>query len=307
MNDPTEPNPVLAIVGPTASGKGALARAVASRLGAEILSLDSMKVFRGLDVGTAKPSAAARAETPWHLLDLADAGEEFSVRRWLDAAEAALADVRTRGRRAIFSGGTALYLQSLRRGLFEGPPADWPLRERLAAEGAPALFARLREIDPAAAARIEPNDLRRLVRAHEVHALTGRPISALRREWTEGPDRHPLFVVGIRRAREDIYARIDRRVLRMFDEGLVAEVRGLLAAGVAFGRTASQALGYREILAHLEPGGPGLDATIEQLQRRTRQFAKRQLTWFRKMTFIEWVDAGPDDTVDEVARRLPLA
>lgn len=294
--------PLLAVVGPTASGKGAFARHPAPRLDAEILSLDSMKVFRGLDIGTAKPSTAARAETRWHLIDLAEPHEEFSTRRWLDAAETAITDITSRGRRALFAGGTALYLQALRRGLFDGPSADWALRERLAADGAPALAARLRRVDPVAADRIDPNDLRRLVRALEVFELTGRPISDLQREWEVGPDRHSLVVAGLRRDREDLHARIDRRVERMFDDGLVDEVRALLAAGVTFGRTASQALGYREVLAHLAPGGPDLDETIALVQRHTRQFAKRQRTWFRKMKLIQWIDVSAGEPVEDVAR-----
>lgn len=300
------------LVGPTASGKTAVGIEVALRVGAEILSLDSMSLYRGMDIGTAKPSPQDRARVPHHLLDLAEPHEAFSTGRYLAAAERAIADVAGRGKRPLFVGGTALYLKALTEGFFQGPSADWTLRNRLIAEaeesGVPALHERLKAVDPAAAARIHPNDLRRIVRALEVHEATGRPISEQQTQWwhrASGGDAQPgrlCHIAGIRRDRAELYERINRRVEAMFAAGLVDEVRRLLrgthsAPNVSPGisHAAGQFVGYREVIAHLG-GELTLAEAIERVKTRTRQFAKRQLTWFRSFPQIRWVDAGPDST-----------
>ena len=298
------------LVGPTASGKTALGLEAAERAGAEILSLDSMAVYRGMDVGTAKPTRAERARVPHHLIDLVEPHEAFSTGRYLEAAEAAIAAVAGRGRIPLFVGGTALYLKALTEGFFDGPPANWDLRNRLIAEakapGTPPLHERLRTVDPEAADRIHPNDLRRIVRALEVHETTGRPISELQTQFGSPSARHECILAGIRRGRAELHARINRRVDAMFDAGLVEEVRGLLARPQGISHAASQFVGYCEVIACLR-GECTLGEARERTQTRTRQFAKRQLTWFRRFPQIRWIDAGPDDTPQALAEQAAAA
>jgi len=292
------------LVGPTASGKSAVGLVVAERVGAEILSLDSMAIYRGMDIGTAKPSAEERARVPHHLLDLVEPDEAFSTGRYVEAAEAAVAEVAARGHKPLFVGGTALYLKAMTEGLFDGPEADWELRTRLKAEaaehGSPALHARLQAVDPAAAARIHPNDLRRIVRALEVHQLTGRPISEQQTQFGSASPRHECLVAGIRRARADLHERIHRRVDAMFEAGLVDEVRGLLGSPGGMSHAAAQFVGYREVIAHLR-GEWSLAEARERIKARTRQFAKRQLTWFRHFPQLRWVDAAADTPCEALA------
>ena len=301
-----QPVPILIITGPTASGKEGLALAAAGRLGGEVLSADSMKVYRGMDIGTAKPSAEDRRRVPHHLLDVADPGETFSTARWLDLAEAAIAEVHGRGRVPIVSGGTPLYLKALLEGLFEGPAADPAVRSRLeseaAARGTGALHARLAEADPAAAARIHPNDLRRVVRALEVWELEGRPISELQTQWgTRRPDYRPL-AVAIRRRLSDLDGRIAARVRRMVEAGLLEEVRRLAARPGGLARGPRQALGYAECLAYLN-GSMTWDEAVEATIVHTRQFARAQLKWLRRFEGLLWLDAAPETPADELADR----
>jgi tRNA dimethylallyltransferase len=298
------PVSILVITGQTASGKEALAVEAAARLGGEIVSADSMKVYRGMDVGTAKPSAAERRTVPHHLLDVADPGETFSTARWLRLAEAALADVHARGRAPIVSGGTPLYLKALLEGLFEGPSADPCLRARLQDEadtlGTPALHARLAAVDAAAASRIHPNDLRRITRALEIWELTGTPISELQKQWGRRHGRWRPLAVAIRRDRQDLSARIRRRAERMLAAGLVEETRRLAARPEGLARGARQALGYAEVLDFL-----GGRLTQEELApaivAHTRQFARRQMTWLKRFADIVWLQAAPDTPTDALA------
>jgi tRNA dimethylallyltransferase len=272
-----------ALTGPTAAGKTAVGLELARRMNAEIVSLDSMAVYRGMDIGTAKPNAEERRHVPHHLLDIVDPSEEFSVAQYLHAALAAAEDIESRGRLALFVGGTPLYLKALLRGLFEGPPADWPLRRRLAqiaSSGSQALHDRLREVDPTAAARLHPRDTRRLIRALEVHETTGRPISDWQREFNAPRPADTCRVFALDWPSDALRLRIDARVDAMFAAGLVDEVRGLTVDGHTLGRSASQAVGYREVLEHLS-GARDLASTIALVKTRTHQFAKRQRTWFR--------------------------
>jgi tRNA dimethylallyltransferase len=279
----------LILTGPTGSGKSRLALELAERLGAEIVSMDSMALYRGMDVGTAKPSAEDRRRIPHHLLDVLDPWEAASVAWWLERATSSCRDILARGRRPLVVGGTPLYLKALLYGLFDGPPADPAVRRRLEAEaeqsGREVLHERLARIDPASAARLHPRDLRRVVRALEVWELTGRPLSAWQTQWRA--DRPPDSG-GIPRAlwlnlpRQVLYERIDARVRRMIDEGLVEEVRALRALPRPLSREAAQALGYKEMFDYLD-GQANLDHTIRLIQTRSRQFAKRQLTWFRHL------------------------
>jgi tRNA dimethylallyltransferase len=300
------------LVGPTASGKSAVGVEVAARVGAEILSLDSMALYRGMDIGTAKPSPEERARVPHHLIDLVEPHEAFSTGRYLEAAEAAIAGVVARAKLPLFVGGTALYLKGLTEGFVRGPGADWELRNRLMAEaterGTPALHERLQALDPAAAARIHPNDLRRIVRALEVAETMGKPISALQTQFGRPSERFECILAGIRRDRAELYERIDRRVDAMFEAGLVDEVRRLLRDPRGISHAASQFVGYREVIAHLR-GEMTLEEAREKVKFRTHQFARHQFTWFKRFP-IRWVEAAPDSTdgdlADAVIRELGL-
>jgi tRNA dimethylallyltransferase len=295
------------ILGCTGCGKGALGRELARGLDAEIISTDSMKIYRRMDIGTAKPDPAVRAEIPHHLIDVVEPSADFSVAQFLEQAEAAAADIHARRRPALCVGGTALYIQSLAAGLFEGPSADAELRRRLREradqEGAAALHAELARVDPAAAERIHPNDLRRIVRALEVFAQTGTPISALQTQWGQSRPDFDCRFIGLRRTREEQGRRINARVRRMIDQGLVEEVRALLAEPRPLSRTARKAVGYAEIIEHLAHGLP-LEDAVEKIKINTRRLAKAQRTWFRRLPVGDWIDLGPDDTAEAVARRL---
>ncbi len=278
--------------GPTASGKSSLAIPVAQRLGAEIISVDSMAVYQGLDIGTAKPTAAQRAAVPHHGLDVVPASHSYSVAQWLEHASLAMADCRSRGRGILFVGGTPLYLRAVRDGLAPLPPADPDLRRRLgdeaAASGSEVLHRRLAGVDPASAARIHPRDAKRIIRALEVAETTGRPLSA-----AFAPALNPLFearLMLVDRPRSVLYERIDRRVELMFASGLLDETRVALAQHGGIGSTARQAAGYSEAIDLLE-GRIGLAEAIRRTQQRTRQLAKRQLTWLRSFAAATWIAA----------------
>jgi tRNA dimethylallyltransferase len=278
----------LVLTGPTGSGKTELGIALAEKLGAEIISMDSMALYRGMDIGTAKPTPEQRRRVAHHLVDVLDPWEAASVAWWREHAAACYQDIRGRGRRALFVGGTPLYLKVLLHGLFEGPPADEGLRRQLTEQcerlGPFALHERLAGVDPATAARLHPHDVRRVIRALEVWQLTGLPISAWQTQW----DTPAAADVGIPRIlwldlpRADLYARINSRVERMFAEGLVEEARRLLSHPAGVSRQAAQALGYKEVFAHLD-GKATLAETIARIQTRSRNFAKRQITWFRHL------------------------
>jgi len=298
---------ILVLTGPTASGKERLALALAERLDGEIVSADSMKVYRGLDVGTAKASRAQRHAMPHHAVDAADPDETFSAARWLALAEGAIADIHARGRAPIVSGGTPFYLKALLEGLFEGPQADPALRRRLRAEaderGSGHLHERLAAVDPAAAERIHPNDLRRIVRALEVYEKTGRPISALQRQWGERRPQYRPLLVAICRRRDDLTRRITERAQRMLDEGLVDEVRRLTEQYGQLAKGPRQALGYAEALAYLA-GDLSEDDLPAAIVAHTRQFARRQMTWIKRFDGVRWLEAGPETPTDDLANTV---
>lgn len=287
----------LALVGPTASGKSALALALARRRPeAELVSVDSMGVYRGMDIGTAKASAAERREVPHHLLDLVDPHEEFSVRSFQLAARRVLRDVARRGGRALLVGGTGLYMRAVVDDL--DLPGRWPEisavldAEAEQPEGLPRLYARLCAIDPAAARRIEPGNRRRVVRALEVTVGSGRAFSS----YGPGLDVYPptaVTLVGVRFDPAVHDALVEARVRAQMEQGFVDEVRRLLARPAGLGRTARQALGYRELAAHLEGDLP-LDEAVTAAIRRTRAFARRQWAWFRRDPRIRWLDPDGD-------------
>jgi tRNA dimethylallyltransferase len=288
------------LTGATAVGKTAVGLALANRLDAEIISLDSMAVYRGMDIGTAKPTREQRAIVAHHLLDIVDPRDEFSVAQYVDAAARAAADLSARAKEVLFVGGTPLYLKSLLRGLFEGPPPNWALRDQIEKElelvGEAALYERLQQLDPLAAAHIHPHDTRRLIRALEVLRATGQPISHQQTQFEEGRPAEECRVFVLRRSREEQHRRIEERVEAMIEAGLVDEVQELTTGGRTLGRTARQAVGYRESLAHLA-GALDHDTMVEQIKVRSRRFAKRQGTWFRSLSECRFIDiAGEVDS-----------
>jgi len=295
------------LVGPTAAGKTAVGLELARRIDAEIISLDSMAVYRGLDIGTAKPTPAERAAAPHHLIDLVEPDQEFSLAQYVSAAEQSTAEIKAHGRQVLFVGGTPLYLKSLLRGIFAGPAADWPLRRRLEAEahrqGPQWLHQRLAAVDPQAAARLHPRDARRLIRALEVFEKTGRPISELQQQFDRARPAEQCRVFVLDWPREIICARIDARVDAMFAAGLVRETEELLARPIQLSQSARQALGYREVLEHLT-GQRTLAETIDLVKLRTRQFAKRQLTWFRSLSECRWITLTCEDDLASAAQRI---
>ena len=280
------------LTGATGSGKSAVALELAEELGGEIVAMDSMTLYRGMDIGTAKPTAAERARVPHHLIDVLEPWESGSVAWWLDRAATACADIRARGKRPIFVGGTSLYLKALMHGLFEAPAVDPAIRAKWETEAARvgnvALHEQLAAVDTKAAAKLHPNDVRRVVRALEVFDATGTPLSALQTSWAEAPAELPCVVLDW--PRDELYRQIDERVRTMLDGGWVDEARQLLALPRPLGPEARQALGYGDLFAHLSAGLPWADA-VASIQTRTRQFAKRQLTWFRALPAAVWVSA----------------
>jgi tRNA dimethylallyltransferase len=295
------------ISGPTASGKSSVGLELARLLNAEIVSLDSMALYRGMDIGTAKPTHDERAAVPHHLVDLAEPDQPYSLAQYVDAAQAAVGEIASRGRVPLFVGGTPLYLKALLRGIFAGPPADWTLRKRwqaaAAEQGAESLHAELARVDPASARRLHPRDTRRVIRALEVFEKTGRSISELQRQFDRARPADACRVFVLDWPREKLAERIDRRVESMFDAGLVDEVRRLLAGPHPPGRTAAQAVGYREVIEHLH-GVRDLAATVELVKLRTRQFAKRQMTWFRSLSECRFVEMSESRTAGEVAGQM---
>jgi len=293
----------LAIVGPTATGKSALALAVARVLGdVELVSADAMQVYRGMDVGTAKPTPAERAEVAHHLVDVADPADDFSLARFVELGRAALADIERRGRRAIVVGGTGLYV----RGLVDAfdVPGQWPdVRAALEADPDTAgLHARLATLDPTAAGRMEPTNRRRVVRALEVTLGAGRPFSS----FGPGLGAYPPVAtrqLGLQLPWPVLDERIERRVRQMMDAGLLDEVRRLAAGPGGLSRTARQALGYRELLEHVERGA-SVDGCVDAIVVRTRQFARRQMRWFRRDMRIRWLDARLD--TEELVRLVTV-
>jgi tRNA dimethylallyltransferase len=284
--------PLLVIVGPTGSGKSGLALEVAGAIGGEIISADAFAVYRGLDIGTDKPSIEARRRVHHHLIDVADPHQRFSAGHFVAAATAAINDIRSRGAVPIVAGGTHFYVRALLLGLFEAPPGDASLRARLAAEwdADPAgISDRLRAVDPAAAARIGAGDRQRVLRALEVWELTGVPISE---HWRRHQTRlsYRALLAAPHRERRDLYARIDLRVVDMFSRGLEEEVTRILASGVPASAHALKAIGYAQVVQMLAGGGDRPTA-IEQTKQASRRLAKRQLTWLRSLRegVLEWV------------------
>lgn len=296
---------LILIGGPTAVGKTDVALLLAEQLGGEIVVVDSMQVYRRLDIGTAKPSAADRARVPHHLLDVVEVTEPFDAAKFVELARSAVEQIQARGRVPILCGGTGLYFKAFLAGLGEAPAPDPKLRAELEATPVAELLHELAERDPVLYAKIDRNNPRRIIRAVEVIRLTGKPFSAQRANWQAEPQiqESKIHFLGLSRAPADLHARIDARVDAMFKAGLVEETRQLLRRGLAENNTAMQAIGYRQVVEYLR-GQRSLPDTIQLVKIRTRQFAKRQMTWFRHQLNLEWINLAPDDQPNEVANRV---
>jgi tRNA dimethylallyltransferase len=294
MSQPTAiPSPSLFLAGPTASGKSAAALHLAERIGGEIISVDSMQVYRGLDIGTAKPTAAERLRVAHHLLDVSDLGDAFDAARFVALANKAVSEIRSRGRVPIFCGGTGLYFRAFIEGIGGSPAPQPELRARLEATPVSELLAELERADPVTFDRIDRKNPRRVVRAIEVIRLTGKPFSAQRAEWNDPSRMATTVIAAIRRDSSDLQERINRRV---------EETNALMSQGLTENKTAMQAIGYRQVVEHLR-GERSLPETVELVKIRTRQYAKRQMTWFRHQQNVRWLDIGRDDRAASIAER----
>ena len=299
----------ILLMGPTGCGKTALAITLAERLPVEIVSVNSAMVYRGLDIGTAKPDRATLTRAPHHLIDLCDPSESYSAGLFVRDAERAMAQIRGRGRIPLLVGGTMLYFRALAAGLASLPVRDPQLRraldERAAREGWPALHAELARADPAAAARIAPTDAQRIQRALEVHAITGRPISAgYRSDWRRDPGTDSLRLVVAPRDRSWLHERLARRLDTMLEQGFLAEVRSLYARGdLTAAHPAIRAVGYRQLWTHVA-GEASLDEARARALAATRQLAKRQLTWLRGEPDAQWFDAADAAIAEDVPERV---
>jgi tRNA dimethylallyltransferase len=294
--------PLILLAGPTAVGKSEQSLLLAEKLGAEIVSVDSMQVYRGLDIGTAKPTPEERARIRHHLIDVVNLTEPFDAAQFVRLAHEAVADIQARGRLPILCGGTGLYFKAFLDGLGDAPRANAALRAELEATPLTDLLAELAAKDPASYESIDRENARRVIRALEVIRLTGKPFSQQRANWrpsslgrtaTEVTAKSHVFI-GLTRSSADLQQRINMRVEKMFEQGLVAETEDLLKRGLAENRTAMQALGYRQVVEHLR-GMRSLPETVELVKIRSRQFAKRQMTWFKKYGTWKWINPGTQD------------
>ena len=296
---------MILILGVTASGKGRLAFHLAKQIGAEIISIDSMKVYRRMDIGTAKPPKEARQRIKYHLIDVIEPSDSFSVGTFLDLANDAVEQIKRRGSPIVAVGGTALYIKALLYGLFEGPGTDEKIRSRLQqrakAEGLEQLYHQLENLDPMTARRIHPNDARRIIRALEVYELTGKPISTLQQQWK--PDAiHNWTIIGLRTEKIDANRRINSRVKKMIATGLVDEVKSLLAEDKPLSKQARCAIGYAEIIDYLN-GKISLEDATELIKKNTRHLAKNQRTWFKTFKDIHWPDIEPEEQPEKTLTR----
>ncbi len=299
---------LICLLGPTAVGKTEIAIQLAQCLNAEIISVDSRQIYRQMDIGTAKPTPEEKQAARHHLIDCVDISEPFSVADYQSLADTAIADIQNRGKRVLLVGGAGLYFRVIVDGLFKGPGADPALRKRLEGEvaqfGVDALHDRLRVCDPESADRIHPNNIVRVIRALEVYELTGTPMSELQQQWHPEKQRYPFIAFGLTMPRALLYRRIEQRVDVMLANGLIAEVESLLAAGYGRDTIALRSFGYKELIAYLDGDCTYLEA-ISQLQQNTRRFAKRQLTWFRKDTRIEWLDReSTPDIIENILGKI---
>ena len=304
-------NNIICIAGPTASGKTALAATLAKELNGEVVSCDSMQVYKHMDIGTAKPTLEEMQGIPHHMIDVAEPWEDFSVSRYCEMAAPIVDDIISRGKTAVIAGGTGLYMDSLIRGNAFAPFPATGVRERLEAQadtvGMEAMLSQLRSVDPDAAGRLHLSDRKRILRALEVYLETGETITEHNRKTQAVPPRYSPLWLGLDfTEREELYRRIDLRVGLMLQQGLVEEIRGLLAEGIPEKATAMQAIGYKEFVDALD-GRCTIEEAADQVRQSSRRYAKRQLTWFRRNKAIHWLIRDTGDTGREIlenARRI---
>lgn len=296
----------ILILGVTASGKSRVGFELAKSYGGEIVSVDSMKVYRRMDIGTAKPGTDAQRQVRYHLIDVVEPSESFSVAGYLELTEQAVRQIEEQGRPVIAVGGTALYIKAMLFGLFDGPGSDKAVREKLKAEadatGLGQLHKRLGQIDPAAAENIHPNDAKRIIRALEVYAITGKPISSFQTQFESEP-RDDWLLIGLRRDKARESMRINARVKKMVEAGLIDEVKSLLAEDKPLSEQARYAIGYAEIIEYLE-NKISMDDAIENIKKNTRRLAKGQRTWFKTFKNVNWIDVTENDGVEDVLENI---
>lgn len=303
---------MILILGVTSSGKGRLAFDLARDLGGEIISIDSMKVYRRMDIGTAKPPKEARAQVKHHLIDIIEPSDSFSVRSFLDNALEAIKQIKAGNKPVVAVGGTSLYIKALLYGLFEGPAADKQIRAELRAraetQGLDQLYRQLTQVDPEAAARIHQNDARRIIRALEVYELTGKPISSFQRQWNPQQTSDERLatdcdwtIIGLRRDKAEENKRINARVKKMIAAGLVDEVKSLLSEEKPLSAQARCAIGYAEVIDHLS-GKTTLEDAIELIKKNTRRLAKSQRTWFKTFRSVHWLDIESTESDETIFR-----
>lgn len=290
----------LFLGGPTASGKSRVGFLLAEKLGGEIISVDSMQVYRGLDIGTAKPSTEERSRVPHHLVDILELNEAFDAAQFAARAQGAASDILKRGRIPIFCGGTGLYFKALLDGLGESPGSDPVLRAELEQRSLEELLVELQTRDPETYERIDRKNARRVIRAVEVLRLTGRSFSQQRSCWEFETEGQAVFFAGLERESQELKRRIDVRVDEMFAQGLEDETKRLLERGLDCNRAAMQAIGYRQVVDYLRSGS-SREETIGLIKQRTRQYAKRQMTWFRRQARVQWFPVRPEDSLENIA------
>ena len=297
---------MILILGVTASGKGRLAFHLAKQLGAEIISIDSMKVYCRMDIGTAKPPREARAAIKHHLIDIVEPSDSFNVGLFLEHSSSAIEQIKRRNSPIVAVGGTALYIKALLYGLFEGPGTDQKIRsvlqERAKNEGLEHLYRELEKVDPLAVENIHPNDAKRIIRALEVYKITGGPISSLQQQWKHDM-KHHWTIIGLQREKTDVSHRINSRAKKMIAAGLVDEVKSLLAEDKPLSKQARCAIGYAEIIDYLN-GKIGLEDATELIKKNTRRLAKNQRTWFKTFKNVHWLDIEPEEPLEKTLTRI---
>jgi len=296
----------ILILGVTGSGKGRLAFNLACDTGAEIVSIDAIKVYKRMDIGTAKPPIQARQSVRYHMIDLVEPSDSFSVGLFLDAATAVIDQISIRNKPVIAVGGTALYIKALLHGLFEGPGSDQAFRNELYAQadsqGLEPLYRQLQKIDRPASENIHPNDAKRIIRALEVYHITGKPISSFQQQWDAPNVSHGWTIIGLRREKTDASSRINFRVKKMIETGLVDEVKALVAEEKPLSMQARCAIGYAEIIDHLA-GKTTLEEAAELIKKNTRRLAKGQRTWFKTFRDVNWLDVAADESEESILKR----
>ncbi len=293
------------LVGPTGVGKSAVALELATQLNAEIIVADSMQVYRGLDIGTAKPSPEEREKIPHHLLDIVDPSEDFDVSKFVKISSKILKEIQTRGKTPLIVGGTGLYIKAMMDGLFSGPGKNLEIRKRLEEEalskGLESLYDRLSELDPQRAAQIPPHHQRRIIRALEIYETTGKPIGQFQNQWTN-PQAN-VCIIGLNRDRKDLYERINHRVDEMIQQGLVQEAQKLFLKGLRENATVMQAIGYKELMTHFK-GLSNIEEAIVLIKQNSRHLAKRQLTWFKKDPRVHWFFLEEESPISKIVQDI---